>query len=91
MIRAGLLWSIEVPRDSIVAIESVAPPFPDRAAPDYLRITGLADPNLLLTLRDRAPAEGLYGRRKMVSRIGIAADHPADLLRAVQALADANA
>jgi hypothetical protein len=87
LIRAGLLWSVDVPSDQIVAIEPPAAPYPARSEPDYLRMSGIGDPNLLLTLRDAIPAEGLYGRRKMVRRIGISADQPQEFRQAVQTMA----
>ena len=86
LIRAGMLWSIEVARENIARIEAISPPFPDRGEPGYLRITGIADPNLILELRESSTAEGLFGRRKNVSRVGISADQPHELAQAVKAM-----
>ncbi len=82
LLRAGLLWSVEVARENIVAANRLTE-IPDRSAPGNLRIVGIGDPNITVELREAVTAEGLYGRRKLVRRIGVAADRPGGLLEAL--------
>ena len=83
-LRAGLLWSVTVPRSNIHRIsEPLAPP--DRGQAGYLRIGPLADPRFLIELKEPVVAEGPYGIRKRVSAIGLFVDEPAAFAARVSA------
>jgi len=84
LLRAGMLWSVEVTPANFANIGPVTFPIPERRAPGYVRITGLGEPNLLIELHEPVLAEGLYGRRKLVSRLGVSADDPAGFTRSLQ-------
>lgn len=83
LIRSGMIWRIEVAADQIAGVEAIS------GGRDYFRITGMAEPNVFLELRESVEAEGLYGRRRRVCRIGISADQPRELSQAIRSLATA--
>jgi hypothetical protein len=78
LIRAGLLWSLEIARENIDQVSRSS------TSPADLSIRSMAEPNLFIDLRQNVIAEGLYGRSKSVKRIAIAADQPQELLEALQ-------
>jgi hypothetical protein len=78
LIRSGMIWSVEIEPRNIARVHlSSATPA------ECLRVTGMAEPNVLVELRHCVTAEGLYGRRRTVSSIGISADQPHELMQAI--------
>jgi hypothetical protein len=78
--RGGILWTAEIPRDAIEAVESGwAVRAPASETPGYIRITPVAQPNVLLRLRTDVEAYGLYGRRRRVRVMALSVDKPAAL------------
>ena len=77
VVRGGASWTLEVPRAAIERVEGgrllKAPP---KRAPEHLRATPVAQPNLLLALREPLEARGLYGRRKRVRTVSLRLDEP---------------
>ena len=68
LLRAGLRWTVEVPRGAIASIGRDKPPF----GKECLNLTFLGTPTRWLTLSEPIVAEGLYGVRRRVRAIGIA-------------------
>lgn len=66
VVRAGLLWTVRIPRDA-VAIESAVSTYD-------LKVPLLAEPNVVLRLRTPRIAYGIYGLRRRVSTIAIQVD-----------------
>lgn len=85
-LRAGILWKIEVRRDKIASILPASPPFPDRREPNYLAISVMSEPQFIIETHEMVTAEGLYGRRKSTSLIGVAVDKPRELLEAIHGM-----
>jgi hypothetical protein len=78
--RGGIHWTAEIPREAIDVVESGwAVRAPHTGTPGYLRITPVAQPNVLLRLRTAVEAHGLYGRRRSVRVIAMSVDEPAAL------------
>ena len=71
-VRLGLQWTVEIDRTNIASVEVGRIKTPDKRAPGYLRVA--PQPNALITLREPVDAQGLYGRRKTITRVGIAFD-----------------
>jgi hypothetical protein len=69
IVRAGLLWTVHVPRSGVA--------FETPAAPCDLRVPVLAEPNLIMRLAEPAIAQGLFGITRKVSTIALALDDPA--------------
>jgi hypothetical protein len=80
LIRSGMLWSVMIGPGNIVAVERSS------GGPGHLRVTGMAEPNVFVEFRESVIAEGLYGRRKTISRIAISADTPDELVQAIREL-----
>ena len=57
---------------------------PPRRAVGYLRATAFGDPTLLLELSREVTAEGSYGIRKPIQRIGLAPDDLPAFMKALQ-------
>ncbi len=83
LIRAGLLWRVEITRANIARVRRANAPIPRKRDADYLAVTAMADPNVMIELNGPVVAEGLYGRTKLVRRIGISADQASDLISAI--------
>ncbi|HEX9107189.1 MAG TPA: hypothetical protein VF832_08170 [Longimicrobiales bacterium] len=85
LVRVGIRWTVRV---RLSAIERVTPvrgtAVPPRRAPAYLRATPFGPPSLLLELRDEVVAEGPYGLRRPVRRLGLSPDDPAAFTEALQ-------
>ncbi len=78
LVRTGLRWTVRVPLSAIAAVAPVrGAPAPPRRAPGYLRATPFGPPTLLLDLSSDVVAEGPYGLRRTVRRIGLSPDDPA--------------
>ncbi len=86
LLRVGLRWTARVPYGLIAdASAARATGVPPRRAPGYLRATAFGSPTVLLELRGDVVAEGPYGMRRCVRRIGIAPDDTAAFLSALAA------
>lgn len=70
VLRAGLRWTISVPRDRLAAITHVRP----EAVKDSLNLTFLATPTRWLILREPIMAEGPYGFCRQVRVVGLRPD-----------------
>jgi hypothetical protein len=80
VVRGGILWTAEIPREAIEAVESGwALRAPRGGTPGYLGITPVVQANVLLRLRADVEARGLYGRRRTVRVISLSVDEPAAL------------
>jgi hypothetical protein len=75
LLRIGLMWEIEIPHDRIVGCRR-AEPGPRRKAPGYLSTVVMNKPQWVVELSEPVVAKGLYGRRRTVTRIGVAVDDP---------------
>jgi hypothetical protein len=78
-VRLGLRWTLRIPYACISAIQpsGTAPP---RRGAGYLKATLIGPPRMVMELREPLEADGLYGLRKRVQRIGLAVDDSAGLL-----------
>ncbi len=76
-IRVGLLWRLDVPLDAIQSVRRATAPYPTRRTKSYLAATAGNTPVFMIELTKPLTAEGPYGVRKSVTRIGIAPDEPA--------------
>lgn len=79
-IRLGLRASVDVPVDCIERIDVLGPS--DESPPpsdDYLPVHLLFGPNAVIHLRQPVEARLLFGRRRQVTRIGLAVEDPAAL------------
>jgi hypothetical protein len=81
LIRSGALWSVEIAPENIARVETS-----NTSIADGLRITAMSEPNVFIELFESVSAQGLYGRRKMVSSIAISADQPSELIQAIRSL-----
>jgi hypothetical protein len=75
VLQIGLLWRVEFPRDRIAAcrrITSANAPARDEAG--YLQLVVLNEPQWLVELSEPVIAHGPFGRKKAVTRIGVAVD-----------------
>lgn len=84
LIRSGLIWNVSVAPENIARVATSS------SDPNFFKVSGMAEPNVFLELHTSVIAEGLYGRRKTVRRIGISADEPGQLLSAINAVVNAN-
>jgi hypothetical protein len=83
-IRAGMVWDVAIPRDLIVSCSR--PPasvVSEKKTPGYLRAVVLDAPRYVIELRQPVLATGIYGQRRVVSRIGISVDNPEAFLAAM--------
>jgi hypothetical protein len=71
-LRSGLRWSAALPLADIVEVQK--PKQRDAKSPGYLSLARAGQPQLVLLLRRPARVEGLFGRVKQVSRIGLFLD-----------------
>jgi len=75
LLQIGSLWRVEFRRDQIRAVRRFpAPDFADGKPNDYLPLVVLNEPQWLIELNGPVMARGPYGRRKVVTRIGVAVD-----------------
>lgn len=78
VVRGGVQWQLEIPRGQIERIETGrAVKAPPKRAAGHLRGTPVAQPNVLITLREPLEARGLYGRRKTVRTVSLSLDDAA--------------
>ncbi len=74
VLQIGIVWRTEIPRDNIKACRRIVGEAPRRKEPGYLSLVVMNEPRWLIELHEPAAAHGLYGRRRMVTRIGVAVD-----------------
>jgi hypothetical protein len=77
LLRIGLIWEVKIARDRIVACRRSSVPVPRRKDPGYLSTVVMNQPQWVIELSEPVVAKGLYGRRRTVTRIGVAVDEPA--------------
>ena len=68
IVRAGLLWTVRIPRSSLARDGAAAVP--------ELKLPPLADPKIFLIMAAPVTAHGLYGRMRSVSTIALSLDDP---------------
>jgi hypothetical protein len=84
VVRAGVQWQLEIPRAAIERIEAGRVlRAPSKRAPGHLQGTPVAQPNVMITLREPLEAHGLYGRRKLVRTVSLSLDDPAGFARLI--------
>jgi hypothetical protein len=78
-VRLGLRWTLRIPYAYIDSVQSPckAPP---RRSGAYLKAALLGPPQMLLELREPVEADGPYGLRKRVQRVGLTVDEPGRLV-----------
>jgi hypothetical protein len=75
MLRIGFLWRVDFTREQIAACRPVTSgKVPGRKEAGYLPLVIINEPQWLIELAQPAIAHGLFGRRKSVTRIGVAVD-----------------
>ena len=80
VLRAGLRWTLEVPRDRIVAVRrrDWRRPFGEEEGDLSLALFG--DPDVVIELAGPLTAAGPFGIRREGSRIGVSVDDPTALV-----------
>jgi hypothetical protein len=76
LLRMGLMWEIEIPRELIVSCRRSGWPAKGRKQAGYLSTVVMNEPQWVIELSEPVIAKGLYGRLRMVTRIGIAVNEP---------------
>jgi hypothetical protein len=78
-VRLGLRWTLRIPYSCINSIHApgTAPP---KRSPGYLKATLIGPPQILLELCRPLKAEGPYGIKRRVHRVGLAVDDPTRLM-----------
>jgi len=84
LFRLGLIWEAEFSRQSVASCTLIAGGAPHRNSKGYLRAAVLNDPEWLIEFREPVMVQGLFGRRRAVTRIGLAVDDPAAFASAMQ-------
>lgn len=75
LIRAGMQWSLDVPRSAIETVAVGRVKAPGKRTPGYLRAT-MGQPNVLITLARPVVATGAYGITRTVTHVGLSLDDP---------------
>lgn len=78
-LRSGLVWKASVPLSAIATLRAQKPTVREEKDKQYISMAVGGQPNLLIVLKAPLEVEGLFGRRKRVSRIGITIDDPSQL------------
>jgi hypothetical protein len=89
LVRTSLLWTVDVPRVTIVALEPISGAPSGEEARGVLRAAFGVAPNLLLTLAEPVLAKGPVGIARSVRRIALYVDEPARLRSALATTAAA--
>jgi len=76
VLRAGSLWTVRLRQSNIKEMRSRGGRSPSRREPGYLSLAVINEPQWILELHEPAFAYGVYGRRRMITRLGIATDDP---------------
>ncbi|HEV7672675.1 MAG TPA: hypothetical protein VGS22_29495 [Thermoanaerobaculia bacterium] len=82
-IRTGLRWNLDVPFEMIAKIERADPLRPFQKGPGAIRATLFGAPLFVLHLKEPLVADGPYGRRSRVERVGFTVDEDAEFLAAL--------
>jgi hypothetical protein len=82
-IRTGLRWNLDVPLEAIAKIERTDPLRPFQKGPGAIRATLFGAPLFVLHLAEPLVADGPYGRRAQVERVGFTVDEDAEFLAAL--------
>lgn len=78
VLQIGFLFRVEFPRDRIAAFRRItSATAPPRNEPGYLQLVVLNEPQWLIELSEPVIAHGPFGRKKGVTRIGVAVDDAA--------------
>jgi hypothetical protein len=86
LVRLGRRFQAKVPLSEIARVE--APSWrevPAKGSPGYLKLSGPASPNVLLTFARPVEFRGPAGIRRSFTRVGLRLDRPADFLRSLEA------
>lgn len=83
LIRAGLLWRIQLDGSNVKAVGRLSATAGDLPA-GCLRLTALNDPQLLIDLHEPVEAHGPLGRVRVVRQIALAVDDDVVFLRALK-------
>ena len=76
-VRAGLRWTLRVPREQVAAVERKKP----ELGKECLNLTLLGSPSHWIILSEPALAHGPYGLRRRVRALGIEPDAPEEFTR----------
>jgi hypothetical protein len=79
-IRTGLRWNLDVPFEAIAKIERADPLRPFQKGRGAIRATLFGAPIFVLHLTEPLVADGPYGRRRRVERVGFTVDEEAEFL-----------
>lgn len=82
-LRTGLRWRVNIPLEAVKDVRAGSPENPK--AGDYLRASILW-PRASIILKTPVEVHGLFGRRKIVRRIGVSVDDPESLKSAIEKL-----
>lgn len=87
LVRLGRRFQALVPLSEIARVEVPSwRDVPPKGSPGYLKLSGPASPNVLLTFVHPMEFTGPAGIRKSFTRVGLRLDQPAELLRALEAV-----
>lgn len=87
LVRLGRRFQAKVPLNEIARAEAPSwQDVPAKGSPGYLKLSGPASPNVLLTFGRAVEFSGSAGIRKSFTRVGLRLDQPAELLRALEAV-----
>jgi hypothetical protein len=81
LLRASLLWTVDIPLASVVKIET---PVDVPRGSDVLNAAPGTQAQVLLTLNQACVAQGPFGLKKKVTRVALYVDDPAALLEALR-------
>ena len=87
LVRLGRRFQARVPLREISRTE--APSWrdvPPKGSPGYLKLSGPASPNVLLTFARPVEFTGPAGIRRSFTRVGLRLDQPADFLQSLEAV-----
>ncbi len=83
LIRTGLRWNLDVPFTAIAKLERADPLRPFQKSLGAIRATLFGAPLLVLYLNEPLVADGPYGRRRKVERIGFTVDEEEEFFAAM--------
>ena len=75
-IHIGLRWKAKIFINNIVDVKRISSELSDKDKSNYLKAAIIGEPDFLITLKEPIVAEGLYGLKKKVIKVGIAIDEP---------------
>ncbi|MFN7992201.1 MAG: hypothetical protein U0Q18_01280 [Bryobacteraceae bacterium] len=76
VLRAGILWAVCIDRSNVRAVRPATGGIPARRHAGNLLLTIINEPQWIIELHEPVTAHGLYGRRRAVTCLGVAADEP---------------